>query len=359
MAQQLANHSLRPGKYVTSLLALALLLTAVVVSGPPAFAHPAHASHATSAARASRALDFSNAIFLWTTTAANVSGDSTIINNSVINGDPNAVLIVSHNLAPQGTPCECLYNNRPIGVWYNTGNAKWEIFNEDLSAMAVGLNFNVAAWSAPFTDITNERLAYTDVAGTSSGSSSTDISTIMTNNNPNANVIVTPIWNPASSGTTVINDHPVGVWYHSVGGTGHWAIFNEDEAVMPTNAAFNVYVSDINGGSGWPATVLVTTSSNTLSNYTIMSTWLAMYPGLLWITPDYDPGACTNASYCNVTYTTCSGQPFCDVIFDHNVGAWYDGYDSSSGWVGDLSVFTEDDSQMPVNVAFNVLEVTA
>jgi hypothetical protein len=335
-------------------LVLALLLAAVVVTRKTASAHPAHASHAAS---------FSDAALTQTTTATNVSGDSTVIDNSVTNGDPNAVLLVSHMLNPNpmvGIPCQCLYNNIPVGVWYNTGIQKWEIFNEDLSAMTVGLTFIVAVWSAPFTDITDGRTVYAHVAGTSNGADWTDISNSISDNNPNANVLVTPVWNPASSGTAVLNDHPVGVWYHKLyrGGTGHWSIFNEDGTAMPTNAAFNVYVASGNAANGWSGTVLVSTSSNTVSNYAVMSTWLSDVPGALWVTPVYDPGACTSTGYCNVIYTTCAGQPFCDVLFDHNVGVWFDGYGDSSGWHGDLSVYTEDYSVMPANVAFNVLEMT-
>jgi hypothetical protein len=349
-----------------SLLALAALLTTLVVTGKTVSAHPAHSAysaHTNQVSRASRAFNFSDAIFAWTTTATNVSGDSTVIDNAVTNGNPNAVLLVAHNLNPdpeEGNPCQCIYNNIPVGVWYNASIQRWEIFNEDLSAMTVGLTFNVAAWSAPFTDTTNGRLVYTHVAGASSGTDYTDIFNSMSNKNPNANVLVTPVWNPASSGTEVLNDHPVGVWYHTQfrGGTGHWSIFNEDGATMPTNAAFNVYVSSGNAVNGWSGTVLVSTSSNTVSNYAIMSTGLSNVPGFLWVTPDYDPGACTNSLYCNVIYTMCAGQPFCDVMFNHNVGVWFDGYGDSSGWHGELSVYTEDASTMPVNVAFNVLEIT-
>lgn len=352
MVQRLAKHPLRPGRYIVGVLVLAVLLTAEVVTGQTASAHPAHA------------LNFSDAIFTWTTTTTNVSGDSTVINNAITNGDPNAVLLVSHNLNPDpmiGITCTCLYNDIPVGVWYNSSSQRWEIFNEDLSAMTVGLTFNVAAWSAPFTDTTNGRTVYTHVAGTGSGFDYTDISNSMTNNNPNANVVVTPVWNPASSGTTVLNDHPVGVWYHKLtrGSVGHWSIFNEDGTAMPTNAAFNVYVSSANAANGWTGTVLVSTSTNTVSNYTVMHTGLSNVPGFLWVTPDYNPGACTNSLYCNVTYTTCTGQPFCNIIFDHNVGVWFDGYGDSSGWHGDLSVYTEDGTPMPINVAFNVLQINA
>jgi hypothetical protein len=57
------------------------------------------------------------------------------------------------------------------------------------------------------------------------------------NGDPNAILIVTPNWNPGG-GTATYNNHPIGVFYSS----GAWAIFNQDSADMPVNAAFNVLV---------------------------------------------------------------------------------------------------------------------
>jgi hypothetical protein len=65
-----------------------------------------------------------------------------------------------------------------------------------------------------------------------------------TNGRPGAVVVVTSTWNPNGQGGTYDN-HAIGVWYTA----GHWAIFNQDLAPMPANAAFNVAV----GSSGEPA----------------------------------------------------------------------------------------------------------
>ncbi|MBA2374746.1 MAG: serine/threonine protein kinase [Rubrobacter sp.] len=61
----------------------------------------------------------------------------------------------------------------------------------------------------------------------------------LTNGEPDAFLLATQNWNPGEDGGTY-NDHPVGVWYDS--GRGQWAIFNQDLAEMPENAAFNVVV---------------------------------------------------------------------------------------------------------------------
>ena len=79
------------------------------------------------------------AAFIWVATAANTSGNLTIINNSLCNGDPNAILLVTPNLTPQGT--RTVYVNHPIGVYYDGSN--WGVFNQDVAPMAAGSAFNV------------------------------------------------------------------------------------------------------------------------------------------------------------------------------------------------------------------------
>jgi hypothetical protein len=81
----------------------------------------------------------STAAFTQVATAANIGGDSTIINNTLCNGDPNAILIVTPNWNPHGGPAN--YWNHTVGVYYTGSN--WAIFNEDLTTMPAGPAFNV------------------------------------------------------------------------------------------------------------------------------------------------------------------------------------------------------------------------
>jgi hypothetical protein len=55
------------------------------------------------------------------------------------NGDANCILIVTQKLNPSGI----VYNNAPIGVYYNTIRSKWEIFNENNVAIPNNAQFNV------------------------------------------------------------------------------------------------------------------------------------------------------------------------------------------------------------------------
>jgi hypothetical protein len=72
-----------------------------------------------------------------TSTAADI-----VIDNSLTNGDPNAILIVTPNLNPAGGSAAAgVYDGNPIGVWYD--GAHWEIFHENGAAMTVGAAYNV------------------------------------------------------------------------------------------------------------------------------------------------------------------------------------------------------------------------
>jgi hypothetical protein len=59
------------------------------------------------------------------------------------------------------------------------------------------------------------------------------------NDNPDAVLYVTQIWNPGG-GAGTYNEHPIGVWYDA--NRKGWAIFNQDREPMPEGAAFNVVV---------------------------------------------------------------------------------------------------------------------
>jgi hypothetical protein len=79
----------------------------------------------------------STAAFIHTTTTANiVSANGSRINNPLCNGDPNAILFVTHNLTPNAN-----YHNHPVGVYYD--GIGWQIYNEDSATMLTNRTFNV------------------------------------------------------------------------------------------------------------------------------------------------------------------------------------------------------------------------
>jgi hypothetical protein len=77
--------------------------------------------------------------FVHTATAGNtVSGYITQISNPLTDGDPNAILIVTHSYNPPGLPGN--YLTSPYSVYY-TGS-HWHIYLDDFSSI-VGKSFNV------------------------------------------------------------------------------------------------------------------------------------------------------------------------------------------------------------------------
>ena len=86
-------------------------------------------------------------VFIHHATPENTSANSTYLDGPLTDGNPNAVLVVTHNWNPGGSPGK--YNDHPIGVWYDRDRSKWAIFNQDRAAMPVGADFNVAVLKGP------------------------------------------------------------------------------------------------------------------------------------------------------------------------------------------------------------------
>src|ERR1017187_3560954 len=85
-------------------------------------------------------VDTATPVFVHRATTANISAHITFIDNPYCNGQPNAILLVTHNWS-QDTAAN-RYEVSPVGVYY-TGTG-WAIFHEDdTTAMPVGRAFNV------------------------------------------------------------------------------------------------------------------------------------------------------------------------------------------------------------------------
>jgi hypothetical protein len=80
----------------------------------------------------------STTAFIHYATAANTSSYITTIHNSLCDGNPNAILIATHNFSPVGVGGT--YQTHPYSVWYNGSN--WTIYNDDFAAIT-GECFNV------------------------------------------------------------------------------------------------------------------------------------------------------------------------------------------------------------------------
>lgn len=144
-----------------------------------------------------------------------------------IHRDPNQILIVTQRW-------DGVYNNRAVGVWFDTGSQRWHIYNEDGAPMLTDAKFNVS-WAEPTTGA----FVHTSTAASVSGSK-----TVLSNHNidgePNAQFVVTHNFKFGGGNGGIFHNHPVGVRYDSA--TQRWAIYNLDGAPMPVGITFNVAV---------------------------------------------------------------------------------------------------------------------
>ena len=166
--------------------------------------------------------------FVHRATEENSRGDYTYISDPSIDGEPNAIVVVSD----QKNPGSASYPHH-IGVWYEGGADKWAIFNQDQVAVPVGATFDV--------EVPQASAAFVHHAGLlNTARNYTYLDDPLTNSDPDAVLSVTQNWNPGGGGG-VYNDHPVGTVYDAK--LDKWALINRDGAPMPKGAAFNVAVS--------------------------------------------------------------------------------------------------------------------
>lgn len=160
-------------------------------------------------------------------TASNTFNNYTVIDDGRINNNPNAKVFFANNLAN--------YNNKVNGVFYSTSLSKWCIYNQAGSNddMEENLEFNIIVPKA--------NTGYVSLIHTVDGNNTSNQWTYLNhpdlNNNPDALIFVTQVWNPGGTATGVYNNHNVGVQYKS---NNKWCIYNEDAASMPLGASFNV-----------------------------------------------------------------------------------------------------------------------
>jgi sortase A len=168
----------------------------------------------------------------------NSRGDYTYLSDPSIDGNPDAVVLVS-SVPEQGSNGEGIYEHN-IGVWYEPQAKRWAIFNQDRAAVPDGTTFQVVVPGEP------EKLVHRAEPG-NTDDNSTFLDDPLVNGKPGAILSITQNWNPGGGGGTY-NDHPVGVRYDS--GSQRWEIFNTDGSAIPDGAAFNVAVSGVDSDTG-------------------------------------------------------------------------------------------------------------
>ncbi len=250
----------------------------------------------------------SNATFIHTTDVANVSGDShiTVIDNPLTNGKPNQLVFASQVYGA--------YNPHQVGMWYASG--KWKIYNQNRTSMPKGMRFSLLS-----LDPGQSRNAFQHraTAQTTGGSHLTRIDHPLTNGNPNAFLLVTPVYG-------LYDTNAIGVWYNG----RNWTVFHQNRQPMKEGSLFNVLV--LQAGSNQIAGDAATAWIHTAAPSTIGS-------GMPWVTTT------TNSDKDAIPFLTqyygSSGA-----YNDHIPGLWFNGK-----W----TVFNQDRAKMPQNAGFNIL----
>ena len=160
-------------------------------------------------------------------TPENSAGDYTYLSEPSINGNPEATVFV----APAEETSGSYAHN--VGVWYEPGEQKWAIFNQDRAPVPEGASFEVVV-----PPVNQSFVHRSSPENASAGGTFLDHPLL--NGRPDAGPAVTQNWNPGG-GEGVYNDHPVGVRYDA--GRGRWEVFNRDGSALPEGVAFNVTVA--------------------------------------------------------------------------------------------------------------------
>jgi hypothetical protein len=284
---------------------LALSLSSVLLASQIAVAQQTATASETEAQRAASTVLPHFRQFVHIANDVNIFGNFTVLDHPDLNGHPEAIVYATVNSTPDGR--SGIYNEHPIGVWYDEG--KWTVFTQDLTPMPVGAAFTIRVGGGFRHHVT---------ASNSLGIATT-IDNPLTNNNPNAILLVTLLWDTLDSPVYV--NHNIGVLYSPA--VEKWTITLAELDQMPEGASFNVLV-----GKG-----LVHTAGeqNTIGNRTLIDSQLT----------NGRPEAKLLVTY-NVSATSNPDAP----VNDHPIGVFYDG----QRW----SIANQDQVDIANGAAFNV-----
>lgn len=170
------------------------------------------------------AVNPSGKAFMHKAKSGNISRNWTTIDHPKCNGNPNAVLLVTQNW--KGT-----YNPKAIGVWY-TGR-RWAIYNQDLSPMPEGANFNVMVLrEGTSNNLGNSTVCIHKATSSNKKNAWGPYLSLTQMKTSSACMFITQNWKASGP----YNDHIPAVWF----GGREWTIYNQDKQELPNNAKFNV-----------------------------------------------------------------------------------------------------------------------
>ncbi len=89
--------------------------------------------------------------FVHTATDFNSGGHLTVLEHPLVIGNPEAMVLVTHNSNPGGGIIG-VDNDHPIAVSYSELWGSWVILNQDGAPMPLGASFNVLVLTEIFSD---------------------------------------------------------------------------------------------------------------------------------------------------------------------------------------------------------------
>jgi hypothetical protein len=76
----------------------------------------------------------------------NTFGNTTYLDDPLTNGSPDVPVLVTQNWNPGGGG---VYNDHPVGVFYDEDTEQWAVYNLDGARMPKGAAFNIAVSESP------------------------------------------------------------------------------------------------------------------------------------------------------------------------------------------------------------------
>ncbi len=165
--------------------------------------------------------------FVLTTTKANVSGNRAIIDLPGLNGNSDAIILITPLPSTQSL------NPRTVGVFYNEN--KWEIFNLDQTAMPVGAKYKLEFVLKPTANQFLHIVTDQNIRGENS-----DIDNPALNNNPTAQFKISLNWSPSTRGGDY-NRFETKIGYNTA--SGKWYIANINGKSMYRKWAYNILIT--------------------------------------------------------------------------------------------------------------------
>jgi len=218
-----------------SFLAVILVLVWAVsgpagATGPPPAQAPNASAALTAPAGPAGPPPWTGEAYLHASLTYNTDGDSTYLDNPLLNGQPNAKVLVM----PQSTPYGfgSLAADETQGVWYNPIRHQWGIFNENFDNMLTN-----QAWAVFVPPPGDTALVQTTtVTNTAGGASFIDNPAL--NGHPEAILFVEHVYDPPGALQNTFT-RSVGTVYSNV--RQQWAIQTLDNQPLPAGKTFFVY----------------------------------------------------------------------------------------------------------------------